>query len=257
MTQSARHEEAHYCARCRAIIADEEAAEAVESAPREARLEADTMKDRDSGVIPTSTLRGGVADPAPAPVPAIPTAALPQIEPSFEPESQTEIDVRPPATPDESPTESKIETAPESAEQTHTEPAPESVAQATTEAAPPPAIAPEHELRAAPRRQVEVDVGIHSDSHFFAGLTGDVSRGGLFVATYAKIAVGSKVTLDFELPNGRVVANGTVRWLRSARDHHAPGFGVQFENVEPAMLKLIERFCQARPPLYYDQADDF
>ena len=216
MTQPARHEEVHYCARCRAIIEAEEGAEAKSGEVEIVRdPEPDAKKDRDSGVMPIV---------------------------------ETPADVETPVAPfvDEAPTESRMEIAPESAPQT------------TTEAAPAPAIvvAPEHELRAAPRRQVEVDVGIHSDSHFFAGLTGDVSRGGLFVATYAELAVGARVTLDFELPNGRVVADGIVRWHRSARDHHSPGFGVQFERVEPGMLKLIERFCQARPPLYYDQADD-
>ncbi|MGH7283546.1 MAG: PilZ domain-containing protein [Polyangiaceae bacterium] len=172
MTQTARHEEVHYCARCRETIAEE------------------AKKDRDSGIVPAASAN------------------------EIEPEPQTKA-----------------------------------------EAAPAPV--PEQELRSAPRKQLEVDVGIHSDSHFFAGITGDVSRGGLFVATYAEIPVGAKITLDFELPNGRIVAEGTVRWLRSARDHHAPGFGVQFDHVDPAMMKLIIRFCQARPPLYYDQADDF
>lgn len=215
MTQSARQEEVHYCARCRAIVADEESAETSETVSQEIEREPEAEKDRDSGVMPTTSLRGEVVDPPPATLPMIPIAVVPHIE-----------------------SEVALESAP----------------QTMTDAAPAPDTEPE--LRAAPRRQVEVDVGIHSDSHFFAGITGDVSRGGLFVATYADIAVGSKITLDFELPNGRIIAEGTVRWLRSARDHHSPGFGVQFEEVDPAMMKLIERFCQARPPLYYDQADD-
>lgn len=220
MTQPARHEEVHYCARCRAII-EEEAAEAADSAPREIASEPEAKKDRDSGVMPI-------------------------VETGIETESEIETEQKIEAHVDDAPTESRMEVAPESLPQPITEAAPAAAI----------AIAPEHELRATPRRQVEVDVGIHSDSHFFAGLTGDVSRGGLFVATYAELEVGSKVTLDFELPNGHIVADGTVRWHRSARDHHSPGFGVQFERIAPEMLKLIERFCQARPPLYYDQADD-
>jgi uncharacterized protein (TIGR02266 family) len=113
---------------------------------------------------------------------------------------------------------------------------------------------PEH--RTAPRKKLEVDVGIRSDSHFFAGLSGDVSKGGLFVATYAEIPIGGKVTLDFELPNGPIVVQGTVRWQRIATDNAGPGLGIQFESIARDQLALIERFCQARPPLYYDQADD-
>jgi uncharacterized protein (TIGR02266 family) len=115
---------------------------------------------------------------------------------------------------------------------------------------------PVEDLRTEPRRKLEVDVGIRSDSHFFAGLSGDVSKGGLFVATYAEVPLGGKVMLDFELPNGPVLVEGTVRWQRVATDNAPPGIGIQFENVNPAMLALIERFCKARPPLYYDQADD-
>lgn len=112
------------------------------------------------------------------------------------------------------------------------------------------------DLRSAPRKKLEVNVGIQSDSHFFAGLSGDVSKGGLFVATYAEIPIGGKVTLDFELPNGPIVVEGTVRWHRMPTDNVGPGLGIQFEGVKRDQLALIERFCQARPPLYYDQADD-
>jgi uncharacterized protein (TIGR02266 family) len=122
----------------------------------------------------------------------------------------------------------------------------------------PPEVRPSQStnLRAAPRRKLEVNVGIQSDSHFFAGLSGDVSKGGLFVATYAEIPVGGKVTLDFELPNGAIVVEGTVRWHRIPTDNVGPGLGIQFEGLQKDKLALIERFCQARPPLYYDQADD-
>ena len=113
------------------------------------------------------------------------------------------------------------------------------------------------DLRASPRKKVEVDIGIHSDSHFFAGLTGDVSRGGLFVATYAELTVGNKIMLDFELPNGKIVVEGVVRWRRFASPQAGPGYGVQFEDVDDETMEKIERFCKARPPLYYDQADDF
>lgn len=115
---------------------------------------------------------------------------------------------------------------------------------------------PVEDLRTAPRKKLEVDVGIRSDSHFFAGLSGDVSKGGLFVATYAEIPIGGKVILDFELPNGPIVVEGTVRWHRLPTDNVGPGLGIQFEGVPKDQLALIERFCKARPPLYYDQADD-
>jgi uncharacterized protein (TIGR02266 family) len=212
------NEEVHLCARCKAIIESE-------------RTEAFGIKE-DSGVHrveeiapqPTKT----VAVPIPEPLPASKMESDP-----FRDAPPASVTAPIAAAPEEEP--AKIEVAPE----------------------PTKTLAvPVEDLRTAPRRKLEVDVGIRSDSHFFAGLSGDVSKGGLFVATYAEVPLGGKVMLDFELPNGAVLVEGTVRWQRVATDNAPPGIGIQFENVAPAMLALIERFCKARPPLYYDQADD-
>ncbi len=104
------------------------------------------------------------------------------------------------------------------------------------------------------RHQVRVDVTVASDSHFFAGLSGDVSRGGIFVATYADIAVGQQVHVQFTLADGKELsAEGTVRWRRERGDSVTPGVGIRFENVEHEALELIENFCSSRPPIYVDE----
>ncbi len=110
-------------------------------------------------------------------------------------------------------------------------------------------------LRADARYKLEVDVTIGSDSHFFTGLSGDVSRGGIFVATYARVPVGRRVHVRFTLPEGDLVLEGTVRWTRAGSDAVAPGIGVRFENLAPTNLALIEKFCQERPPIYVDDDD--
>jgi uncharacterized protein (TIGR02266 family) len=110
--------------------------------------------------------------------------------------------------------------------------------------------------RTADRAHIEVDVSLDSDSHFFAGLTGDVSAGGVFVATYRALRVGDEVHLRFSLPFGEVSARGRVRWLRNASIEHAPGAGVAFDELAPDAKEAIERFCRARPPLFYDLEND-
>lgn len=110
--------------------------------------------------------------------------------------------------------------------------------------------------RAAVRQPCEIDVTLTSESHFFAGITGDVSRGGVFVQTYEPRAIGSRLSLSFELPTGRVETEGVVRWSRPGTDGTAPGYGVAFERLQPADRLAIEAFCRARPPLYYDGGDD-
>lgn len=95
---------------------------------------------------------------------------------------------------------------------------------------------------------------MNSDSHFFVGLTNDISAGGLFVSTYRELAVGAQLALEFALPEGVVRVQGTVRWRRDSSEM-TPGVGIAFEQLSPSDEKLIRRFCDRRPPLYYDLDD--
>jgi uncharacterized protein (TIGR02266 family) len=100
---------------------------------------------------------------------------------------------------------------------------------------------------------LEADVSFHSDSQIFVGLAGDISQGGIFVSTYKSLPVGTAVTIKFSLPNGEVEAVGIVRWCRPHTDGGEPaGIGIAFDNLSSDSQKMIEQFCRARPPLYYD-----
>lgn len=112
----------------------------------------------------------------------------------------------------------------------------------------------EVEHRSAPRTSLAVELHLASDSHFFSGLSGDISEGGVFVSTYRDLATGTPVDLEFSLPGSdRVVkARGEVRWHRSASPDFAPGVGIAFEDLADEDRALIHRFCTLRPPLYYD-----
>jgi uncharacterized protein (TIGR02266 family) len=108
------------------------------------------------------------------------------------------------------------------------------------------------------RAPLEVDIGLMSDSHFYAGLSQDVSRGGLFVATYQLKRPGTRIALYFVLPDGHAVsADGVVRWTRHAgNDDVPPGMGIAFENIGESDIAAIGRFCRNRAPLYHDLEDD-
>jgi uncharacterized protein (TIGR02266 family) len=104
---------------------------------------------------------------------------------------------------------------------------------------------------------VEVDIGLLSESHFYTGLTRDISNGGVFVATYDPKPPGTPVRLYLVLPNGRAVsASGVVRWTSEARAEIAPGMGIAFEDLSQEDLDAIAEFCASRPPLYHCSADD-
>jgi uncharacterized protein (TIGR02266 family) len=110
------------------------------------------------------------------------------------------------------------------------------------------------EHRATPRTALEVELHLSSESHFFSGLSGDISEGGVFVSTYRDLATGTPVDLEFSLPgSNRVVkAKGEVKWHRNASEGAPPGVGIAFEELADEDRALIHRFCTVRPPLYYD-----
>jgi uncharacterized protein (TIGR02266 family) len=107
------------------------------------------------------------------------------------------------------------------------------------------------------RVTIEVDIGVLTESNFYAGLSQDLSRGGVFIATYQPLAPGTAVSLYFVLPDGHTVqANGIARWTREASEDAPPGMGVAFQVLRPEDVRAIERFCAKRAPLYYDSDDD-
>ena len=110
------------------------------------------------------------------------------------------------------------------------------------------------ENRASKRISIEVELHLASDSHFFSGLSGDISEGGVFVSTYRALAQGSLVDLEFSLPGAEhpLRARGEVRWHRDATPHGPPGVGISFDELSEDDREAIHRFCTMRPPLYYD-----
>jgi uncharacterized protein (TIGR02266 family) len=105
------------------------------------------------------------------------------------------------------------------------------------------------------RRECEFDVEFLGDSHFITGITQDLSEGGVFVATYHRLPIGTPVCLAFELPDGhRVEARGKVCWTRGEREEAGsrPGLGIAFSDLDPESLAKISEFCGSLPARYYE-----
>jgi len=98
------------------------------------------------------------------------------------------------------------------------------------------------------------DLEFAEDAQFFTGLSLDISEGGLFVATYTTIPIGTRLMLCFDLPDGtRVEARGEVRWVRpEATDGERPGVGIAFTELPAEALQRITAICARQPPLYFD-----
>ena len=114
------------------------------------------------------------------------------------------------------------------------------------------------ENRQYQRRSFSVDITLHGDDNFYAGITGDVSEGGIFVATYVPPPLGTSVSLEVVLPDGTPVkAVGIVKWVRELRASSdiAPGCGVQFSEIDERGLQAIRRFVtEERDTLLHEDA---
>ena len=86
------------------------------------------------------------------------------------------------------------------------------------------------------RVEVAVDVSMESQHNFYAGITGDLSYGGVFVVTDTPPGPGSAVSVNIRLPDGgRIRAQGAVRWVRTpefATPECPSGCGIAWQDFE-------------------------
>ena len=113
----------------------------------------------------------------------------------------------------------------------------------------------------APRREhdrfsVDLEVNVHSEHNFYAGLAENLSAGGLFIATHKLQKVGSKLELSLRMPDSEDVFQivGEVRWVRLFNEHSdtSPGLGVRFADLPTGASAAIDRFLAQREPLFFD-----
>ena len=115
-------------------------------------------------------------------------------------------------------------------------------------AAPPPAGA----LR------VEAELGAHSSTNFYKGLSGNdvIDSGGIFVSTYQIPDIGQTLSMRVSMPGGyEFEAVGVVRWTREAPNSGSdgqPGYGAQFTQITPEGRQLVYRYVRNREPLFHD-----
>jgi uncharacterized protein (TIGR02266 family) len=106
------------------------------------------------------------------------------------------------------------------------------------------------------RVAMSVDISPGSESNFWAGLSQDIDEGGVFVATYDELSIGTCLDMTIRLPNKAPMrTTGTVGWLRTHgpfTDELAPGLGVVFESLSDADRETIDEFMGSHPPLLYE-----
>jgi uncharacterized protein (TIGR02266 family) len=109
-------------------------------------------------------------------------------------------------------------------------------------------------MPAGPREKLEANVGATTESNFYVGFSGDISDGGVFVATYLTLPLGAPVDVFVTLPGGfEASIPGIVRFVRDPMDMESePGVGVHFHRLTSEQRELILRFIRKRPPVFYD-----
>ena len=123
---------------------------------------------------------------------------------------------------------------------------------------PPAAAHPGASPAAAGALRVEAELGAHSTTNFYKGLSGNdvIDSGGIFVSTYQIPNIGQQLSLRVSMPGGyEFEALGIVRWTRDAPNSGAdgaPGFGAQFTQITPEGRQLVYRYVRNREPLFHD-----
>jgi uncharacterized protein (TIGR02266 family) len=112
------------------------------------------------------------------------------------------------------------------------------------------------EGRTHKRLPFEIHLDIVSEHNFYAGLTLNVSEGGLFVATHVRHPVGTQLEIRLVFPGDDEPTSlmTEVRWVRLLGEagDSSPGMGLRFVDVSRPVLEKIGRFAKHREPLYYE-----
>ncbi|MDB5216185.1 MAG: cell division protein FtsY [Myxococcaceae bacterium] len=123
--------------------------------------------------------------------------------------------------------------------------------------------------RRHPRYALSLSITMQGENNFYAGLSEDISEGGVFIATYHLLPIETPVVLSFTLPTSDEPLSvfGTVAWVRgpdaTARSEDMfgagrelpgvmPGIGVRFHGLDAATRQTIRDFMQRRSPVFFD-----
>lgn len=113
------------------------------------------------------------------------------------------------------------------------------------------------------RAELSFAVTLMGDNNFYVGLSQNISEGGIFIATYRTLPLGTHVTMTFTLPGSTELlsVDGVVSWHRppeaveTGRRSIPPvktGMGVRFEDPDMDVQEAIRNFTALRTPDFWD-----
>jgi len=120
---------------------------------------------------------------------------------------------------------------------------------------PPPEPEEATERRTFQRAQINVEIGLRTETNFFVGFSGDISEGGILISTVSLLPIGTWVTLSFSFPGGvEIEAEGEVAWTREGTAFDSDlnaGMGIRFTHLSDEALAAIQEFASIREPIFH------
>jgi outer membrane biosynthesis protein TonB len=204
-------------------------------------------------------VRAGQTQPTAPPAAPAPAPAAPRAPQAYAPPQQAYAAPGPPAPAPQPPPPAQQAYQPP--QQAYQPPQNSYQAQAYAPTAQAPAQPQRPPSPAVPAGELDVvaaELGAHSPSNFYKGLSGNdiVDHGGVFISTYKLPQLGHPVRVRVSLPGGyEFEANAVVRWRREPSDSGSdapPGFGAQFTEITPEARQLVYRYVRNREPMFHD-----
>ncbi len=102
---------------------------------------------------------------------------------------------------------------------------------------------PGSDRRRDSRVGLKVPVDYSSVDDFFSEFSANINEGGIFVQMEKPPELDTEVHLQFRLPGADqpILVNGRVAWTRSGEDGESAGFGVEFQELTPAIREQVTR----------------
>ncbi len=104
--------------------------------------------------------------------------------------------------------------------------------------------------------KVDFEVSDEGPHTFFAGITQDISKGGVFLVTHQIYPVGTDMILSFMIEGVQLKVDAVVRWTREPdkiQDKDIlPGMGLQFINPGKEVVNAFEKFLEKKDTLLVD-----
>lgn len=99
-------------------------------------------------------------------------------------------------------------------------------------------------------------MSLESDHNFYAGITDNISEGGIFVALDPPLPSGALVEIELRLLDASFKLRGEVRWVRTERmssEGMPVGCGIRWVDIGEEAVQAILQFTRSRDTLFYEE----